>query len=192
MSRPEPRMPSHVRLARPDCWRAGATGRLHPDERDCYLGLATLADDAGWLLWRPAEIGASLYGYQPVGRRERDLARRARALEDAGLLVLNECGCALLPRMDDLASKGGRPTYPVREYHLAAHASTYAHVHAPQVKGSEGQASEGKEAAGQRDEAAPAANGEDRRTVANLAETGLLLPPPGHPREQSYRQGGGR
>ena len=56
----EPRMPSRVRLHRPDLWRDETTGRLAPAARDLYCGLSTLTDDRGWLLWRPATIAAQL------------------------------------------------------------------------------------------------------------------------------------
>lgn len=124
----EPRMPSRVRLARPDLWRDETTGQLRPDVRDAYLGLATLADDVGYLLWRPAAIGAALYPYVPARRREADLAHRADALQRAGLLVVNECGCGHLPRMDrDLAPKGGDHSTAIADYH-AGHSATDDYV----------------------------------------------------------------
>lgn len=113
-----PRMPSRTRLVRPDHWRDEATGRLSPDARDAYLGLSTISDDEGWLLWRPATIAAGLYPYQSPARRERDLARRAEILGTAGLLELHDCGCAHLPRMKrDLAVRGGEKSTAIEEFH---------------------------------------------------------------------------
>jgi hypothetical protein len=83
-----------------------------------YLGLATLADDHGFLLWRPVAIGAALFPYQETTAREAHLQASASALIDVELLVIHGCGCAQLPRFDrDLAQKGGTRSFSVEEFH---------------------------------------------------------------------------
>jgi hypothetical protein len=61
----------------------------------------TLADDEGWMLWRPAAIAAALYGFEPLDERVPAFDRRAAILVDAGLVVLFDCGCAHLPTLKD-------------------------------------------------------------------------------------------
>ena len=112
-------------MHRPDLWRDEVSGQLRPDVRDLYLGLVTLTDDGGFTLWRPASIGAALYPYEVPARRLRDLARRADALEVAGLVKRLQCGCAELPRMRrDCAQMGGDPTHVITEFHASHQSAT--------------------------------------------------------------------
>jgi hypothetical protein len=118
----EPRMPNRVRLVRPDLYRDPITGRLAPDARDLYLALTTLADDAGWMLWQPEAIAATILPYAQPSRRVGILGRRSGPLVAAGLLIIHECGCATLPRQArDHAIKGGNGTRAIVDYH-ALHA----------------------------------------------------------------------
>jgi hypothetical protein len=96
------------------------TGTLAPATLLAYLGLATRADDAGFLVWRPAALAAGVMPYVNPRRRQRDLERIAVELIGAGLLRLLDCRCAELPRMvRDLAIKGGSKSTAVRDWHLA-------------------------------------------------------------------------
>lgn len=118
MSLDEPSAPSRVRLVRPQLYRSEATGTLAPDVRDLLVGLTTLSDDEGWLLWRRVEVAAALYPYAPSSARLRDLERRAARLIEAELLVVHDCGCAFLPSLKrDHAVKGGRQTSAVWSWH---------------------------------------------------------------------------
>lgn len=128
-----PPAPSRTRLIRPGFYRAEATGSLAPDVRDMLVGLTTMADDEGWLVWHPAEIAASLYPYAPAGRRLRDLERRAGRLVEAELLVIKECGCALLPTLKEHhAVKGGVKLTAIWAWHhthsVALHSATETSV----------------------------------------------------------------
>jgi hypothetical protein len=174
----EPRMPSHVRLARPDLWRSGVTGRLTAEARDFYLGLSTLADDDGWLLWRLPEIGATLYAYAHPDTREATMADLAAALQDAELLVIHQCACAHLPRIDDVAVTGGRKTHPVHDYHRSGHTGTYAAGRVPLVLGSDVLARDGAPAA------ASAAQGPTRLgdLMPGVAEMLAAKAPAGRPK----------
>ena len=117
-----PPSPSRVRLVRPSLYRSEATGSLAPDVRDLLVGACTMADDEGWLVWRPGEVAATLYPYAPSARRLRDLERRAALLEAAGLLVRHECGCCQLPTLKaDHAVKGGVKSAAVWGWHHANH-----------------------------------------------------------------------
>jgi hypothetical protein len=94
------------------------TGSLAPDVRDLLIALTTITDDEGWLMWSPDEIATTIYPYVPPKRRVRDLERRAKVLETAGLLVIKECGCAELPTLKEHhAVKGGEKTRGVWGWH---------------------------------------------------------------------------
>lgn len=115
-----PRTPIRTRLLRPDIFSDDVTGTLAPRTLLAYLGLATRADDAGFLVWRPAALAAAIMPYTNPGRRGRDLERIAEELVEVGLLRIFDCRCAELPRMlRDLAIKGGSKTTSVRDWHLA-------------------------------------------------------------------------
>jgi hypothetical protein len=119
-SQPAPRMPVRTRLLRPDIFSDDVTGTLAPATLLAYLGLGTRADDAAFLVWRPAALAAAVMPYANSRRRQRDFERIAAELVEAGLLRVLECGCAELPRMlRDLAIGGGSKTYSVRDWHLA-------------------------------------------------------------------------
>jgi hypothetical protein len=113
-------MPVRTRLLRPDIFSDDVTGTLAPATLLAYLGLGTRADDAAFLVWRPAALAAAVMPYANSRRRQRDFDRIAAELVEAGLLRVLECGCAELPRMlRDLAIGGGSKTYTVRDWHLA-------------------------------------------------------------------------
>jgi hypothetical protein len=114
-----PLAPSRVRLIRPQFYRSLTSGSLAPDVRDALLGLTTVADDEGWLLWSPEELAATIYPYAPPRHRLLDFQRRTARLVDAGLLIVQPCGCALLPTLkSNHAVKSGRQTAPVWSYHV--------------------------------------------------------------------------
>ncbi len=114
-----PPAPSRVRMVRPQFYRAEVTGSLAPDVRDLLIALMTVADDEGWLLWRAAELAATIYTYSPAGRRLRDLERRSGELMDLGLVIVEPCGCAFLPSLKEHhAVKSGRQTAPIWAWHM--------------------------------------------------------------------------
>lgn len=115
-----PRTSIRTRLLRPDLFSDDVTGTLAPATLLAYLGLSTRADDAGFLVWRPATLAAAVMPYGNPSRRGRDLERIATELVEAGLLRILPCGCGELPRMvRDLAVKGGQKSSAIRDWHLA-------------------------------------------------------------------------
>lgn len=127
-----PPAPSRVRVIRPAFYRGHATGSLAPDVRDALIGCTTQADDEGWLLWDLDDVATTLYPYLPARRRRIDLERRAERLVEAGLLVIEPCGCAFLPSLKEHHGiKGGRPTSQVwawHQSHVRARAGTSEHA----------------------------------------------------------------
>jgi hypothetical protein len=107
-----------VRIVRPSFFRSEETGQLAPDVRDLLFGLATAADDEGWIIWRPAELAATLYAYTSPRRRVVELQRRAATLIARGFIVMHDCGCAHLPTLKaHHAVKGGQPNASIWSWH---------------------------------------------------------------------------
>ncbi|MDO8484479.1 MAG: hypothetical protein Q7S35_05990 [Candidatus Limnocylindrales bacterium] len=123
-----PRIPSRTRLLRPDIFADDVTGTLAPATLVAYLGLATRADDGGFLMWHPVALAAAVMPYADPQGRPQELERIADELVAVGLLLIHACGCAELPRLvRDLAIKGGNKTYAVRDWH-SQHAATNSSV----------------------------------------------------------------
>ena len=114
-----PPAPSRVRMVRPQFYRSQVTGGLAPDVRDLLIGLTTVADDEGWLLWRTGELAATIYPYAPAKARLRDMERRSRVLIDRGLVIVEPCGCAFLPTLKEHHGvKSGRQTAGIWGWHM--------------------------------------------------------------------------
>ena len=61
-----------VRLIRPAYWTdADLHTRLSAEQREFYIGLWMLADDAGYLAWDAERVGAELYPYKTAAWRRR-------------------------------------------------------------------------------------------------------------------------
>lgn len=93
-----------IRQIKPEWWRDKALmTRAKADTREFYVGLWMTADDAGWFEWDTTAIGAEIYPFLPVNRRERNVERHALVLEtlepDAPHLVRHPCGHAEVPKM---------------------------------------------------------------------------------------------
>lgn len=81
---------------------------LNAEQREAYMGLWQLADDAGWLEWQPEQIAAHVYRF--AGRAGVDLLEAAAArLKETGRLRVLACGHAHLPRGEGHA-RPGRPS----------------------------------------------------------------------------------
>lgn len=102
---------------RPEFFTDPLTSKLPVDVRLTYIGLWCVADDAGWLRWDVAGIGASLYPYESVRVRERRIERVGESLVEASRLVVHECGCALIPKLIEHQKIGGNKSFTVRDEH---------------------------------------------------------------------------
>jgi hypothetical protein len=107
-----------IRQVRPEFFTDAVVSRLAPDVRLTYIGLWCVADDAGWLVWDVQQIGAQLSPYESVRAREKRVARASVALADTGRLVFYECGCALIPKLEEHQRIGGNKSYTARDAHL--------------------------------------------------------------------------
>lgn len=111
-----------IRQIKPDYWLDKTLQRrLTAEQREVYVGLWMLADDAGWLVWDVETIAAQLRPYDAPARRERlvtSAAERLRTIDpqDPHLLVL-DCGHARVPKLVRHQRFGGRPVFTVRDAH---------------------------------------------------------------------------
>lgn len=77
--------------------------RLTADQREFYVGLWQVADDAGYMEWDPVRIGAALYPFRTPARRERQIEEWSEVLRnlspESPHLVVLPCGHARVPKM---------------------------------------------------------------------------------------------
>jgi hypothetical protein len=107
-----------IRQVRPEFFTDPLTAHLPAAIQVTYIGLWCVADDAGWLIWDVPQIGALLYPYKSVRVREALVVRAAEVLTEGGRLVLHDCRCALIPKLEDHQKIGGNKSFPVRDKHL--------------------------------------------------------------------------
>jgi hypothetical protein len=129
-----------IRQVRPEFWSDETLAALPDAARLFYIGLWNISDDAGWLEWRPSHIGALLYPFRQVARRERDISGWSRLLSEDGRLKIYECGCAEIPTLPRHQRVAGKPAYSVRDRHFGRHlllsVRTDSHVEVSRVEGS--------------------------------------------------------
>lgn len=82
-----------------------------------YIGLWCVADDAGYIEWRPDRIAHDLLGYESTKTRERHLAEWAQELVRTGHLQIFECGCALVPTLSKHQRVTGKQNFRYRDAH---------------------------------------------------------------------------
>jgi hypothetical protein len=96
-----------IRQVRPEFFADPVMASLSPLVRLTYIGLWCVADDAGWLTWDVAQIGAQLFPFESSRRRERELGVALERLADAKRVVLHPCNCLLIPHLVDHQKIGG-------------------------------------------------------------------------------------
>jgi hypothetical protein len=88
-----------IRQIKPEFFRDRLLAEMSADVREFYIGLWMQADDSGWLRWAPGELGADLYPYRGVAKRERSIEEWGKRLSDRGRIVIHDCGHAFLPTL---------------------------------------------------------------------------------------------
>jgi hypothetical protein len=106
-----------IRAVRPDFWQDDTLGHLADAVRLFYIGLWCVADDAGWLEWKPAQLGAALYPYRNAASRVRSIEAWGEVLTETGRVVRHPCGCAFIPTLTKHQRAGGNPSYQYRDKH---------------------------------------------------------------------------
>ncbi len=93
-------MSGRIRQIKPDFFSDPDVARLPIRARLTYIGLWTIADDAGWLPKLDAvELGHLLYGYESAVVRERWIIADLLALQEDGHLVVEPCGHGCIPTL---------------------------------------------------------------------------------------------
>jgi hypothetical protein len=117
-----PRMPYRTRLLRPDFFTDSVIGQLEPAAFKTYLGLTTRCDDAGYLRWDATGLAGALLPYQGHPGRAQLLEAHRDELVELGLMVMLDCGCAILPRLfEEHRVKAGEQVFQVRDWHDSSH-----------------------------------------------------------------------
>lgn len=91
---------------------------LAPDVRLFYIGLWCVADDAGWIEWNTATIGADLFPYSPRQEREAAITSWAQALEGSRRIVRHGCGCVSIPTLPTHQRIGGNKSTTAYDRHI--------------------------------------------------------------------------
>lgn len=124
-------------MIRPAYWTdADLHTRLTAEQREFYIGLWMLADDAGYVEWDPVRIGADLYPYRGLAWRTRRISEWVTVL--GCHVVMLPCGKHLIVPNLEKHQNVPRPSYPNRR----AHEAKCAHMR-PSA-GREGNLREGK------------------------------------------------
>lgn len=124
-----------IRAVRPDFWQDDTTARLPDPVRLFYIGLWCVADDAGWLEWRVAQLGAALYPYRSAVNRERNIRAWGAQLAAADRIALYPCGCAYIPTLSRHQRSVGNPSYQYRDKHRRHAESVLVGTDTPQEVG---------------------------------------------------------
>jgi hypothetical protein len=106
-----------IRQVKPEFWADADLARLSYAARLIYVGLWCVADDAGWIDWRPERIAHDLLGYEPTKARERHLAEWSEMLVASGHLQVFGCGCALIPSLSRHQRVTGKTNTRYRDAH---------------------------------------------------------------------------
>jgi hypothetical protein len=110
-----------IRQVRPEFWQDEIMAALPDPARLFYVGLWNVADDAGWMDWSPAKIGALLYPFRGRPTRERQITAWSDVLVGADRLVLYDCGCGHIPTLPRHQRISGIQSFAVKDRHEQDH-----------------------------------------------------------------------
>lgn len=110
-----------IRQVRPEFFTDSVVSALPADVRLTYIGLWCVADDAGWMKWDAAQIGAQLYPYDTPKKRQKHLTEALDLLTQVGRLVTYECGCVEVPKLATHQKIGGNRATTVKDFHDRGH-----------------------------------------------------------------------
>ena len=123
-----------IRQIKPEFWADSDLARLPYPVRLIYIGLWCVADDSGYIDWRPDRIAHDLLGYESATVRERHLVEWAKALEVTGHIQILTCGCALIPTLQKHQRVSGKQNFRYRDAHGKHLLLTGKHPIAPEVE----------------------------------------------------------
>ena len=88
-----------IRQIKPEYWTDPVTARLSDGARLFYIGLWNIADDGGFLVWNPDQIGATILNYETPRHRVKRINKFGQELVEAGRLIVYGCGHAEIPTL---------------------------------------------------------------------------------------------
>jgi hypothetical protein len=106
-----------IRQIKPEFFSDSDMAQLPYAVRLFYIGLWCVADDAGWIEWRPERIAHDLFGYEARARREKHVAEWSAALVKSEHLKLLDCGCAVIPSLPRHQRVTGKQNFRYRDAH---------------------------------------------------------------------------
>ncbi|MEP7378370.1 MAG: hypothetical protein ABI725_02290 [Chloroflexota bacterium] len=176
-------MSMRIRSIKPAYWSDHSLHtQLTAPEREFYIGLWQQADDAGWLRWQVHRIGAELYPFQSVRKREAFIQAAAEHLStlepDAPHLIIHDCGHAQVPKMPGHQHRASKPVFTFKIDHdtrclprPSAHFPGFTRNPAPDREVKDGEVKDGEVRRG---------NGslDPKRRSGQPQSIGELLPPP--------------
>lgn len=125
-----------IRQVKPEFFADSDIAALPYAVRLFYIGLWCVADDAGWIEWKPERIAHDLYGYEARATREKHVAAWSEALVESGHLAIHECGCAVIPTLPKHQRVTGKQNFRNQEAHGKHLPLTDKPVIAPERSGS--------------------------------------------------------
>jgi hypothetical protein len=106
-----------IRQVKPEFWSDSDMAALPYAVRLIYIGLWCVADDSGYIDWRPERIAHDLLGYESTKVRERHLVEWANVLVETGHLQIFDCGCAFIPTLSKHQRVTGKQNFRNRDAH---------------------------------------------------------------------------
>src|ERR1035437_7805501 len=106
-----------IRQVKPEFFADSEMAALPYAVRLFYIGLWCVADDGGWIEWKPERIAHDLYGYEARAIRERHVADWSTALVVSGHVVIHDCGCAVIPTLPKHQRVTGKQNFRNQEAH---------------------------------------------------------------------------
>ena len=122
-----------IRQIKPEFWADSEIAALPYAVRLLYIGLWCVADDSGYIDWRPDRIAHDLLGYESTKTREKHLVEWAQELVRTGHLQILDCGCALIPTLAKHQRVTGKQNFRYREAHGKHLSLIGKHSIAPEV-----------------------------------------------------------
>lgn len=90
--------------------------KLSPAERELYVGLWMLADDAGWMPRDVPGIAGALMRFEDRAPREAGVRSGLRRLTAIGKVSSHRCGCLHLPAVTKYPRAGKKSTEHLQEH----------------------------------------------------------------------------
>ena len=107
-----------IRQVKPSFWTDPTIASVSYQARLFYIGLWCAADDAGYIDWRPAELGALLFPYESAKARLKHMeAWTAELVASGRLKLLADCPCAVIPTLPQHQRIAGRQAFTNRDRH---------------------------------------------------------------------------